>query len=144
MPTESPHDGRIKAGHKVECWLEEADIPAGAFLFRNDDLAKLVPATQAAPAMPVSEPPLVPTENSASKAQLVKETPAERRARWLCMVEEEEKHGKRGALQRVADREGVDRSNMGKDIAKAREARDTQRRSGAWTSQLVQDGKHTR
>ncbi len=72
-----------------------------------------------------------------------KETPAERRARWLAMFDEEKKREKRGALQRLADREGVDRSNMGKDIAKARLARDTQRRSGSWTSQLVQDGKHT-
>lgn len=95
------------------------------------------------------EPPLneAPTPATAPVEPLpalpVKETPAERRARWLAMFDEEKKREKRGALQRLADREGVDRSNMGKDIAKARLARDTQRRSGSWTSQLVQDGKHT-
>lgn len=69
------------------------------------------------------------------------ETPEQRRARWLAMFEAEEKRMKRGALQRLANSEGVDRSNMGKDIAKAREERDTQRRAGMWTVQRVQDGK---
>lgn len=78
---------------------------------------------------------------AAAPAQEVKETPHERRARWLAMFEAEEKRVKRGALQRLADSEGVDRSNMGKDIAKAREERDTKRRAGGWGSQLVQDGK---
>lgn len=84
-----------------------------------------------APAEPQAEPP----------APVAKETPAERRARWLDMFEAEEKREKRGALQRLANSEGVDRSNMGKDIAKARAERDTQRRAGGWASQLVQDGK---
>ena len=57
------------------------------------------------------------------------------------MFEKEERREKRGALQRLADREGVDRSNMSKDIAKAREERDTQRRAGTWAAQLVQNGK---
>lgn len=70
-----------------------------------------------------------------------KETPAERRARLLSMFEAEEARGKRGALQRVADAEGVDRSNLGKLIAKAREERDKNRRDGGWASQLVQSGK---
>ena len=93
------------------------------------------------------KPPLVfstvaaPEPQAATPAPEVKETPRERRARWLDMLEAEEKREKRGALQRVADREGVDRSNMGKDIAKARAERDTQRRAGAWVSQLVQGDK---
>lgn len=78
---------------------------------------------------------------AAAPAPVAKETPAERRARWLDMFEAEEKREKRGALQRLANSEGVDRSNMGKDIAKARAERDTQRRAGGWASQLVQDGK---
>ena len=78
---------------------------------------------------------------AATPAPVANETPAERRARWLDMFEAEEKLVKRGALQRLAKREGVDRSNMGKDIAKARAERDTQRRAGGWASQLVQDGK---
>jgi hypothetical protein len=72
---------------------------------------------------------------------MVKETTEQRRARWLAMLEAEEKREKRGALQRVANSEGVDRSNMRKDIDKALAARDKQKRAGAWNSQLVQDGK---
>lgn len=93
---------------------------------------------------PEKEPAPTPVEPPPVPALPVKETPAERRARWLAMVEEEEKRTQRGALQRVADREGVDRSNMGKGVSKARAERDTQRRAGCWTSQLVQDGKRTR
>lgn len=78
---------------------------------------------------------------AATPAPVAKETPAERRARWLDMFEAEEKLVKRGALQRLAKREGVDRSNMGKDIAKARAERADQKRAGVWASQLVQDGK---
>lgn len=44
MPTEFPCGGRIKPGHKVECWLEDADVPPSAFLFHVDDLEKLVHA----------------------------------------------------------------------------------------------------
>ena len=78
---------------------------------------------------------------AATPAPVAKETPAERRARWLDMFEAEEKREKRGALQRLANSEGVDRSNMGKDIAKARAERADQKRAGVWASQLVQDGK---
>lgn len=78
---------------------------------------------------------------AAAPAPVAVETPQERRDRWLAMFEDEEKRGKRGALQRVADREGVDRSNMKKGIDKARESRDTARRAGGWTTQLVQGGK---
>lgn len=81
---------------------------------------------------------------SASDAPVVAETVAQRRARWLDMFEAEEKREKRGALQRLADSENVDRSNMRKDIEKARGARDTERRAGTWTSQLVQGGKRPR
>ena len=82
-----------------------------------------------------------PEPQAATPAPVAKETPAERRARWLDMFEAEEKLGKHGALQRLAKREGVDRSNMGKDIAKARAERADQKRAGVWASQLVQDGK---
>ena len=78
---------------------------------------------------------------AATPAPVANETPAERRARWLDMFEAEEKLVKRGALQRLAKREGVDRSNMAKDIAKARAERADQKRAGVWASQLVQDGK---
>ena len=82
-----------------------------------------------------------PEPQAATPAPVAKETSAERRARWLDMFEAEEKLGKHGALQRLAKREGVDRSNMGKDIAKARAERADQKRAGVWASQLVQDGK---
>lgn len=82
-----------------------------------------------------------PAKSTAATEQEVKETPGERRARWLVMFEAEEKRMKRGALTRLAKSEGVDRSNMGKDIQTARAARDTERRAGVWASQLVQDGK---
>ena len=89
-------------------------------------------------------PPLneAPTPDEPAPVLPAKETPAERRARWLSMFEKEEQRASRGALQRLADREGVDRANMSKDLAKARKERDTQRRTGFY-SQLVQDGKRT-
>lgn len=72
------------------------------------------------------------------------ESVTQRRARYLALLEAEEKHGKRGALTRVANSEGVDRANMKKDIDKARDARTAQTRAGAaWPSQLVKDGKRT-
>lgn len=89
----------------------------------------------------VARPEVKPEPQDATPAPVAVETPQERRARWLDMFEAEEKREKRGALQRLANSEGVDRSNMGKDIAKARAERDTQRRAGGWASQLVQDGK---
>ncbi|GEM_PF-3879204 len=73
-------------------------------------------------------------------ALVVNETVEQRRARHLALFEIEEKLG-RGALQRVADSVGVDRSNLSKDLAKARAARSEKKRSGEWTSQLVQGGK---
>ncbi len=96
---------------------------------QQSHVAAQSPATPApAPAEPA---PVLPT----------KETPSERRVRWLAMFEEEKQRARIGALQRLADREGVDRSNMGKAIAKARKERDTQRRAGTWAAQLVQNGK---
>jgi hypothetical protein len=99
---------------------------------------RLSPAEPAPVAPPLNE---APTPDEPAPVLPAKETPTERRARWLAMLEEEEKRAKRGALQRAADREGVDRSNMKKGIDKARAARDAQKRAGSWTSQLVQDGK---
>ncbi len=46
LPTESSHGGRIKAGHKVECWIEDAGVTPDAFLFLTDDLTKLLSTTQ--------------------------------------------------------------------------------------------------
>ena len=70
------------------------------------------------------------------------ETVQQRRDRYLGLFEAEEKHCKRGALTRIANREGVDRSNMGKDIKEARLARDEQIRAGSfWGTQLTQGGK---
>ena len=97
---------------------------------------------ETAPAQHATAPAPV-VSGSTSSAPVPQETPAERRARWLGMLEAEEKIAKRGALQRLADREGVDRSNMSKAIKKAKDEQDEQSRAGGWVSQLVQDGKRT-
>ena len=95
---------------------------------------------------PSTFPELMPqskaeAQAAADPATVAKETPIERRVRWLEMLEAEKKLGERGALQRLAHREGIDRSNMGKAIKRAKNERDTQTRAGGWFSQLVQDGK---
>lgn len=108
---------------------------AARYVEAGGNVSELIDAPE-----PQDETP-APVVDSASRAPIVKESAAERRARWLGMFEAEEKRGTRGALQRLADAEGVDRSNMGKGIAKARDERDNQRRAGKWTSQLVQNGK---
>ena len=114
--------------------------------FQIEELASWPDCPAIAPDSPLTfwlgEP--APVQDTATPAPVAVETPHERRARWLDMFEAEEKREKRGALQRLANSEGVDRSNMGKDIAKAREERDTERRAGGWTAQLVQDGKRKR
>ena len=90
---------------------------------------------------PEQEPSPAPTPAEPTPVLPAKEKPAERRARWLDMFEEEQRRASRGALQRLADREGRDRSNMGKDIAKARKEREAQKQAGPWAAQLVQNGK---
>ena len=70
------------------------------------------------------------------------ETPKQRRARLLAMLDAESAAGrKRGALARITAMEKrtkltADRSNIGKDIKKAREERDAERRGGALTRLL--------
>ena len=90
-----------------------------------------------------AQSPATPAPAPAEPAPVLpaKEKPAERRARWLAMFEEEEQRASRGPLQRLADREGVDRSNMGKAITKARKEREAQKQAGTWAAQLVQNGK---
>lgn len=67
----------------------------------------------------------------------VSETPKQRRARLLAMLDAEIAAGReRGALARITQAEKrtrptADRSNIGKDIKKAREERDDMRRGGA-------------
>lgn len=81
-----------------------------------------------------------------TEAPAPKETVEQRRARYLAMFTEEERINKRGALQRVTEREkkqnpNADRSNIGKDIEKARGTAKAQKQANGWTSQLVHDGK---
>jgi hypothetical protein len=70
------------------------------------------------------------------------ETPKQRRARLLQMHDAEVSAGrKRGALARITEiekrtRPTADRSNIGKDVKKARNERDAERRSGALTRLL--------
>lgn len=73
----------------------------------------------------------------------------QRRARYLEWHTEESRIQKRGAVQRVFERERlqnprVDRSAIGKDIAKAREAMKTQPPPGTMFNQLVRDGRRQR
>lgn len=123
---------------------QEREIWARREVFRNSALvyAGMLGDTQLIERYQTPEP--APAPDTATPAPVAVETPHERRARWLDMFEAEEKRGKRGALQRLADSEGADRSNMSKAIAKARKERDTERRAGGWTAQLVQDGKRKR
>lgn len=86
----------------------------------------------------------LPIVSKESQAVPAKETTAERGARRLALFEQEEKRDKVGALQRVATLEKVDRSNLGKELKKAREARGERKRHGGdWAGQLVRDGKRT-
>lgn len=79
-----------------------------------------------------------PAPAQTTPAPVEAETTAQRRIRYLELFEAEERNGKRGALTRLAAREGVDRANMKKDIDKARGTRTAQTRAGAsWGSQLV-------
>lgn len=73
------------------------------------------------------------------------ETPEQRRARLLDVLEAEERSGGNyGALARASRREGVDRSNMSKLINKARAERTEKARgSMGWGSQLAQVRKRT-
>lgn len=69
------------------------------------------------------------------------ETPKQRRARYLALFETESRNEPRGALARVATCEGVDRSNLGKALEKARRERNELNRAGLMTPQIVRDGK---
>lgn len=77
-----------------------------------------------------------------------KETPEQRRARYLEWFLEEERIKERGALQRVFERElrqypEADRSNIGKQIKIAKKQATEAKRAGSMFGQLakVQDGK---
>ena len=132
----TPHLAQDRAAEVAPRWLVGADahMQWRRLLERAVEAGELV-LLHFGSKLPIE----APTEPQT--APEVKEKPQDRRARWLVMFEAEEKRGKRGALTRLAKSEGVDRSNMGKDIDKARAERDTQRRAGGWTAQLVQDGK---
>jgi hypothetical protein len=135
----TPHLAHDRAAEVAPRWLVGADahMQWRRLLERAVEAGELV-LLHFGSKLPIE----APTEPQT--APEVKEKPQDRRARWLVMFEEEEARAPRGALQRLADREGVDRSNMKKDIDKARAARDTERRAGGWASQLVQDGKRAR
>ena len=87
------------------------------------------------PVTPIPAAPVVTDDapggvEPATPATVGGETVEQRRFRWLVMFEAEQGRGKRGALQRVANREGVDRSNMMKDINKAKAIHTKQKRAG--------------
>ncbi|MDE2076952.1 MAG: hypothetical protein KGI91_07755 [Burkholderiales bacterium] len=64
LPTEFSYGGPIKAGHTVECWLEDVSVLPQDFLFCLDDLAKLVLATL--PKAPILAPVSPGTEHAGS------------------------------------------------------------------------------
>ena len=86
--------------------------------------------------------------DTATPAPVVEETSTDRRARWLDMREDEESRVKRGALQRVYERElltnpKADRSYIGKEIKIAKKERKEVVQGGAMFEQLVRNGKRT-
>ena len=112
-------------------------VPQQELVFQASDLLELCAAYRSSNVvMAQTEAPVV-TES----APVAKETPAERRARRLAMFESEKKREPRGALQRLANREGVDRSNLGKEIKKAKAEQREQTQSGLWPLHRVVDGK---
>jgi hypothetical protein len=77
-----------------------------------------------------------------SVASQPKETPKQRRERWLGWIGD----GERGAVTAVYQRElkvnpKADRSYIGKQIKRAREEKAALLRTNAYTSQLIKDGK---
>lgn len=87
-----------------------------------------------------SESPHPPTDKTAETQR--QRDDAEGRRHLLQLIEaEEERGGKRGALQRLANDLKVDRGNLGNKIRKAREERAAQERSGSVTSHLISMGK---
>lgn len=110
----------------------------GQQIFTRDVLARWVQMTRASTQYEFIKP--APQASTETTAPMV-ETPKERRARLLEQLEILEKRQKRGALQRLADMENIDRSNLGKQIRTARKERDEQARAGNWATQFVSAGK---
>lgn len=119
-----PTAGWLVSLEEVERWIQSKEIRIDIAGLKADLLALKTP-TAAAPVVAVAPEP-----------------PENRRARWLGLFEAEERRQKRGALQRLAITLDMDRSNLSKELDKARTERTEQKRAGnSWTSQLVQDGK---
>ena len=124
------HDGSLV---KIEPGLR---VPLSELRFKRDEIeatAEIINKQKAAPAQAAKPAP---------------ETVEQRCARFLAWFTEEQRINPRGALQRVTEREAkqnpkADRSNISKDIKKARGTAKTQKQAGAMFGQLVQvkDGK---
>lgn len=130
--------GSIERGSETDAWIDDLEK-------NNPDAAELARGIRYGTWPEDSDTDMDTIQAALDVADaLVKhaETVQQRRDRYLELFEAEEKHCKRGALTRIASREGVDRSNMKKDIEKARLARDEQTRAGYfWGTQLTQGGK---
>lgn len=105
------------------------------------ELIALASKEPPAPAQRAAEPALADTSGDSRKVETIEH----RRARYLEWHSEELRINKRGALQRVFERERLqnptaDRSAIGKDIAKARDMK-RQPTAGTMFGQLVKDGK---
>lgn len=131
----------VQAGTLVTTGSDEADpivTPAEFLRYCRQRTPPWSVASAEAWSAPAVPPATHMTPESVPQlGQLQQENPEQRQARLLDWYEEEErKNGERGALQRTADREGMDRSNCSKLIKKARGKRDEARRTGAMWGQL--------
>jgi hypothetical protein len=125
-------------------WLESAGSKWKECL----EPADMVVSMAAVKAIEAAAKPQQTATDTATPAPVVEETSTDRRARWLDMREDEESRVKRGALQRVYERElltnpKADRSYIGKEIKIAKKERKEVVQGGAMFEQLVRNGKRT-
>jgi hypothetical protein len=119
----------IDAGLPDEWAVEMKVLDIEAFRVKGCDLEAFESVVAKTAATSASTQPAPVSEGVAPG---VGETSQARRARLLAWCDEEvQARGKYGAVQRVADREGKDRGNVGKAIKMARDERDEARRAGA-------------
>lgn len=121
----------------IDCPKNACDL---AQTFRLQNIPPAPAPALAPPNLSTDALPNSSSTDSASTLQLT-ETPHARQDRLLALFEAEEKVKIRGATQRLAEREGIDRSNMKKGINAARKRRDEKAREGTWASSFVRGGK---
>lgn len=128
---------------KYEAMQETTTAGAIAKEQKLDQLRRELAAIEA-----IGDTPAPPVADTAMPAPVVQptETISQRRARYLDLHIEAQRNEKRGALQRVYERElltnpKADRSAIGRDIKQAKKEKTAAKNGGVMYSQLVQDGK---